>query len=567
MADPHQELVAGNVYDKENTRNPVARWLIRKFDLTLLSLVEQVQPKSILEVGCGDGLVLSKLRSEFPEVGLVGLDLSLAMARKVKYERGIKLVACASAESLPCPPASFDLVICAEVLEHLHHPRGALREAKRVAREHVLVSVPNEPIWRVMNMLRGAYWRHLGNTPGHFQHWRPHEFLEMLREDLSILRVEKPFPWVMTLCNTEKTTSPHWNRVPGSARRQVDEPAEESARDAGERSRKEAAPIVRDRPFFIVGCGRSGTSLLRGLLNGHPEVAIPLESLFIPDFLRKADELTTDRLRSMIVREPELREWGLQVDSSDLRDCQTVGDMVAQLHVQYAGEQGKRRWGNKTPRFVRWLDLLHLHFPEAYFIHVVRDPRAVASSLIRSDVHRSTALHAARRWQRDVAAGLEFERAAPSFSLRVRYEDLARAPGEVLAEVCQFLGLEYEPDQMGAGLGMGEYSVFYENIHANLRTGVTDKYVSRWKDDLEEVELRIVEAICAPLMSELGYQLVGAGRAAPRGAIRSMKVRRLFNLGLQAWRYLRYRPGYLIHLLLRKWRLGLLGEFLRAANY
>lgn len=122
------------------------------------------------------------------------------MARKVKHDRGVDLVACASAERPSCPGARFDTVIYAEVLEQLHQPRRALIEAKQISRKYVLLSVPNEPIWRVMNVLRGAYWRDLGNTPGHFQHWRPKEFLAMLAEELSIIRVEKPFPWVMALC-------------------------------------------------------------------------------------------------------------------------------------------------------------------------------------------------------------------------------------------------------------------------------------------------------------------------------------------------------------------------------
>lgn len=322
-----------------------------------------------------------------------------------------------------------------------------------------------------------------------------------------------------------------------------------------------------DSAFFIVGCGRSGTSLLRGLLNGHPEVAIPLESLFVTDYLRKAAGLTADKLRALIAEEPELREWGLRVEPADLKDCQTVAAMVDRLHREYAAVQGKSRWGNKTPRFVRWLDLIHAHFPDARYIHVVRDPRAVASSLIRSDVHRSTALHAARRWQRDVAAGLEFEDAVPTSTLGVRYEDLAQRPSSVLSEVCSFLDLEFDPGRMEEGLGTSEYSDFYENIHSNLRSGITNKYVDRWKADLSVEELRVVESICAPLMSELGYELAGDGRPAAAGTLRAMKSRRVFYLGLQAWRYLRYRPRYLVHLFWRKWRLGLLKEFLRTANY
>lgn len=95
---------------------------------------------------------------------------------------------------------SFDLVIASEVLEHLEQPEKALDEILRISKKYILVSVPNEPIWRVCNVLRGKYWRDLGNTPGHIQHWGKKQFCNMVGKRCQILEAKAPFPWTMLLC-------------------------------------------------------------------------------------------------------------------------------------------------------------------------------------------------------------------------------------------------------------------------------------------------------------------------------------------------------------------------------
>jgi len=153
-------------------------------------------------------------------------------------------------------------------------------------------------------------------------------------------------------------------------------------------------------------------------------VAIPLESLFIADYLRSTVRWSPDQIKQHIVREPELREWGLRVSVGDLGKCRTVGEVIVRLHELYAESKGKKHWGQKTPRLVRYLPLLADHFPDARFIHLVRDPRAVVSSLIRSEVHRSTPWYGARRWVMDVQAGLDFETQHPERIMRLSYEAL-----------------------------------------------------------------------------------------------------------------------------------------------
>lgn len=305
------------------------------------------------------------------------------------------------------------------------------------------------------------------------------------------------------------------------------------------------------------------------MLNRHPMVAIPLESLFVIDYLRVADRVGIHELKALMIKEPEIREWGLRVTPSDLDGCDTVTDCIVRLHQLYAAPKGAQAWGQKTPRFVRHLELITECFSGARFIHVVRDPRAVASSLILSDVHRSDAYHAAHRWLTDVQLGLNFERAHPEVVLRLRYEDLVRDPGLRLRQALDFLGLDPAliPPDGAVTDRTGEYSQYYANIHANLSRQPTADFVDKWRRELSAEELEVVEAICGVQMRDLGYEPdLTSPRVVP-GMVRRLKVRRVFLAFLQFYRYLRYRRLHLLFLLWRKWRLGLLREFFWTVNY
>jgi len=189
----------GNVYDKYGTRNPIARALMRGFLGSVEELVRQSGANSVLEVGCGEGelarhLVLS---SPAPPQRFEICDLSLG---RLRPDLPPPITACeASVYALPYPSASFDLVICCEVLEHLDDPRAALREVCRVAARRVLLSTPWEPVWRVLNVLRGKYLRALGNTPGHVQHFSRAALLDLARTELQVLDVRTPLPWTVLL--------------------------------------------------------------------------------------------------------------------------------------------------------------------------------------------------------------------------------------------------------------------------------------------------------------------------------------------------------------------------------
>jgi ubiquinone/menaquinone biosynthesis C-methylase UbiE len=198
VADPDAEGPVGNVYDKYGTRNPVARALMRGFLRTVGALYLQAAPRSVLEVGCGEGHLAQYLLTKGPRPDrFEACDLSLdEVAPNLDP---LLLFREASIYELPWEDASFDLVVCCEVLEHLHDPGRGLAEIARVTRRHVLLSTPREPLWRVLNLARGRYWRALGNTPGHVQHFSRRDLVEVVSDVVDVREVKTPVPWTMVL--------------------------------------------------------------------------------------------------------------------------------------------------------------------------------------------------------------------------------------------------------------------------------------------------------------------------------------------------------------------------------
>ena len=193
--------VTGNTYDKYGSTNPVVRRLMRRFHSDLDALFEQARPESILDVGCGEGVLVCEWADKVGDGRVVGIDLDdpqlhaeWETRRRPNLEYRVQ-----KAEDLPFENDEFDFASAIEVLEHVPEPDRTLAEMARVARRHLLVSVPREPLWRGLNMARGAYLRDWGNTPGHLNHWSKRAFVLFLRTVGRPVEVRSPFPWTMVL--------------------------------------------------------------------------------------------------------------------------------------------------------------------------------------------------------------------------------------------------------------------------------------------------------------------------------------------------------------------------------
>jgi 2-polyprenyl-3-methyl-5-hydroxy-6-metoxy-1,4-benzoquinol methylase len=198
--------VTGNTYDKYGSNNPVVKRLMAGFERTLAELFAAAAPKSVLDVGCGEGVLTHKWAQGL-EGRVVGIDLEDPAIQSEWQKRQAPNLEyrVMKAENLPFGDREFDLACAIEVLEHVPDPEHTVAEMARVSGGHVLVSVPREPLWRGLNMARGAYWRDLGNTPGHVNHWSKRGFVELLSRHGEVVEARSPFPWTMLLVNV---TSP-----------------------------------------------------------------------------------------------------------------------------------------------------------------------------------------------------------------------------------------------------------------------------------------------------------------------------------------------------------------------
>ena len=192
----HTENIAGNVYDKYASTNPIERRMMSGFFRALDAALAGLNPEVVVEVGAGEGHVTTRLRERFPDATLVGLDLPDATLQQEWGGSAVPMFF-GDATQLPFADNRVDLVIALEVLEHVPAPERALAELARVCRGQAVFSVPREPIWRIGNLVRGRYLRDLGNTPGHVNHWSSRSFRRFLSAEFHITSVSKPLPWTM----------------------------------------------------------------------------------------------------------------------------------------------------------------------------------------------------------------------------------------------------------------------------------------------------------------------------------------------------------------------------------
>ena len=191
----------GNTTDKYNAKNPIMRRLMDGFERDLDDLFDRIGPRSILDVGCGEGVLTCQWAERLDGGRIVGIDLDDPKLRaewETRTRPNLEYRA-EEATSLSFADDEFDVATAIEVLEHVPEPEATLSEMARVAERYLLVSVPREPIWRMLNMARGAYLRDLGNTPGHLNHWSKVSFVSLLSRYGKVEEVRTPLPWTMAL--------------------------------------------------------------------------------------------------------------------------------------------------------------------------------------------------------------------------------------------------------------------------------------------------------------------------------------------------------------------------------
>ena len=266
-------------------------------------------------------------------------------------------------------------------------------------------------------------------------------------------------------------------------------------------------------PLLILGVRRSGTTLLRVMLDRHSELAVPDESYFVPQLadrhLRRVDpDAFVDDLRRLNT----LAEWDVPLNKvrARLSPAMPIGAAIATVYAVYAEEQGKRRWGDKTPMYMQNLRLLEKLFPDALFVHLIRDGRDAALSFLelpaglvtKTWMHPRTPAEFACQWRTEVAAARRLGQRIGSRYLEVRYEELVGDVEGVLRRICDFAWLGYEPAMADYA---GNVDVSAKPHQQRLREPPT-KGVRDWHQQMSPADVAAFEHVAGDLLRKLGYE-------------------------------------------------------------
>ncbi len=284
---------------------------------------------------------------------------------------------------------------------------------------------------------------------------------------------------------------------------------------------------------------RSGTTLLRVVLDRSPGIAIPDESFFVPLLARRHGRtVEPSRFLDDLSRISTIRDWGIALEdvAPRLRPGMPTGAAIAAIYETYAAAVGKPRWGDKTPMYMRHLPLLETLFPDAQYVHLVRDGRDAALSFLempqgtftRTWAHPRTPAQFACLWTKEVRDARSLgTRVGAARYLEVRYERLVVRPEEVVRKICDFAELPFVP-------GMLEYASTVDvsaKPHQQRLLQPPTAGVRSWREDMAPSDISRFEGVAGDLLEEFGYE---RGSPADEGA-RSLVTRASYEARLQAW--------------------------------
>lgn len=312
-------------------------------------------------------------------------------------------------------------------------------------------------------------------------------------------------------------------------------------------------------PIFILGANRSGTTLLRLMLNAHPRIGIPEELTYfhsmygeVPLHPWRAPSVTAERYEA-IVRTYTTHAHSLHPELDPEALTQSIleagppnfREPYRQILSAWARHHGKARWGEKTPGNVFFVDVLHEMFPDAQFLHVVRDPRAGVASMQKVSFFAEDVVFNAlvRRKYASSCAAFQ-EQIPPEQWMTIRYEDLVRTPESTLQAVLGFLGEDYTPQLLHYHQSADRYmrDDAADSFNRQATRPISTASLDKWRSQLSDDEIAVVEAISREEMTRYGYV---PQRTRPRWQSRVSMYAKWAYWKLQEWRNREYRE-YLV---------------------
>jgi Sulfotransferase family len=300
-------------------------------------------------------------------------------------------------------------------------------------------------------------------------------------------------------------------------------------------------------PVIVLGVGRSGTTLLRVMLDRNTALAIPYESFFVTALAhRHGSRPELDDFLDDLGRFYQLYEWGIAPEDvrPRLREGMTTGEAIAAVFEVYAEREGKPRWGDKTPLYMSQIPLLERLFPAAIWVHLVRDGRDAALSFLELPADFSgktwaqprTVAQFAARWRTEILAARRLARHPGNRYLELRYEDLVTEPERELRRVCEHASLSWEPAMLDH-TGVSEVARMPEhrNIAKPPTAGLRD-----WRSQMKREDAVAFEQVAGDVLRSAGYELLEPGADYPtaRGLLelaRFAALSRSWNLTAAAY--------------------------------
>jgi hypothetical protein len=297
-------------------------------------------------------------------------------------------------------------------------------------------------------------------------------------------------------------------------------------------------------PLIVLGVRRSGTTLLRVILDRSSAIAIPDESHFVPQLAhRHSTPVDVERFVEDLRRLRTLAGWGITADDVAplLRERMTTGEAIGAVFAAYAAKHGKPRWGDKTPAYMRYLPLLERLFPDALYVHLIRDGRDCALSFLgmpdeaptRTWAHPEDARGFACQWFSEIRDARALgRRVGAGRYVELRYEDLVDDPARVVEEVCGFASLPFAP----AMLEPGEVALAAKPHHRRLTEAPSRR--RDWRGEMDPKDVGSFEAVAGVLLGELGYELSDPAHA--RTGVRARLELASYRARIAAWKAAAY---------------------------
>ena len=272
-------------------------------------------------------------------------------------------------------------------------------------------------------------------------------------------------------------------------------------------------------PFFIIGSGRSGNTLLRSILSGNSDISIPPESYRIPFAIKKFHIFNNrdwEDIVSQVLKEfedcKEFYTWEIDITDAQKRleniadSKRTLSNIFDELFCTYTEKHspGSKIWGDKTPMNTLYLDWIGTVFPRSKFIHIIRDGRDVASSYLKMERY-DTILEAANRWINSIESAQSFGSKIKENYMEIRYEELVTKPEDVIKYTCDFLDIDYDSKMLDHTKQVKKLGDTDKEHHSNLSKPISSDSVGKWRNNLSESDQESITKLLHKHLQRLGY--------------------------------------------------------------